>query len=85
MSDSEVTAALNVLKRHGLIDSILFYDGITNQSIYLPDIITIIRKNQAVTLYSNRRYPIGSFNCGDVKEKRLRDQWKQAKLAVAFL
>ena len=86
MSDGEVLAALNVLKRYGQIESVLFYEGQSYLKVYLPAVEMIMVVGDGISLWSSDSSTyISSFRLGEAKRNELMKQWKLAKLAVAFL
>lgn len=88
MSDEDMLAALNVLKRHNKIDSVLFLssrDGSIH--IYLPDFFQVTQDGYMLKFYSGDGQPKSclSLSYPQAEQSAIIEQWKQAKLAAAFL
>lgn len=93
MAEDEVIKALNVLKRYGKINSILFWEieakkGVNYRvTIFLPDINIMWFDTDALKLHYQfkARDDASAFRMGKDEANAVIEQWRLAKLAVTFL
>lgn len=88
MAENEVLRALQVLKRCGKIDSILFLENIGKSkhgTIYLPEVTYLYEFSTSLRLIISREHYFDIEELTSTEIKQIINQWKMAKLAVAFL